>query len=108
MHFAGEPPHVSRRQHQRYSDINRLGETNGRAKLGLEQCSSESVGLRYFQQANKSQNFVDVINFWNNNTNQWMIPTQNSMFKTLPWSRLAWISYGPRIQLHNDKRLSPS
>jgi hypothetical protein len=39
-------------------------------------------------------NFVDVINFWNSKTGQWMIPTQNPMFKSLPWS--GWLgSYGP-------------
>ena len=40
-----------------------------------------------------SQNFIDVINFWNANQHQWMIPTQDSMFKTIPWS--GWLNqYG--------------
>ena len=41
-----------------------------------------------------SQNFIDVINFWNAKGEQWSIPTQNSMFTNLPWS--GWLtSYGP-------------
>jgi hypothetical protein len=40
-----------------------------------------------------SQNFIDVINFWNAKQHQWMIPTQDSMFKTIPWS--GWLNiYG--------------
>ncbi|HUK50669.1 MAG TPA: carboxypeptidase-like regulatory domain-containing protein [Terriglobales bacterium] len=33
-----------------------------------------------------SQNFIDVINFWNANQHEWMIPKQYSAFTTLPWS----------------------
>ena len=41
-----------------------------------------------------SQNFIDVINFWNAKHEQWSIPKQNSMFTNLPWS--GWLtSYGP-------------
>ena len=41
-----------------------------------------------------SQNFIDVINFWNAKSEQWSIPTQNSMFTNLPWP--GWLtSYGP-------------
>ena len=41
-----------------------------------------------------SQNFIDVINFWNMKQGQWEIPTQNSQFVTLPWP--GWMSsYGP-------------
>lgn len=37
--------------------------------------------------------FVDVINFWDNTSHIWNIPTQNSMFKTVPWP--GWISNNP-------------
>jgi hypothetical protein len=41
-----------------------------------------------------SQNFIDVINFWNAKNEQWELPTQNSMFTNLPWP--GWLaSYGP-------------
>ncbi len=41
-----------------------------------------------------SQNFIDVINFWNAKNEQWSIPKQNSMFTNLPWS--GWLTeYGP-------------
>jgi hypothetical protein len=41
-----------------------------------------------------SQNFIDVINFWNAKHFQWSIPVQDSAFKTLPWP--GWLtSYGP-------------
>jgi len=41
-----------------------------------------------------SQNFIDVINFWNANKQQWSIPTQDSQFMSIPW--LGWLSsYGP-------------
>jgi hypothetical protein len=33
-----------------------------------------------------SRNFIDVIYFWNSKLNQWVLPTQNSKFKNLPWS----------------------
>lgn len=40
-----------------------------------------------------SQNFIDVINFWNANQHQWMTPRQDSYSMTLPWS--GWLtSYG--------------
>ena len=40
------------------------------------------------------QNFIDVINFWNAQQHEWMIPRQDSTYKTLPWS--GWItSYQP-------------
>ena len=32
-----------------------------------------------------SKNFIDVIYFWNSKLNQWVLPTQNSKFKNLPW-----------------------
>jgi hypothetical protein len=41
-----------------------------------------------------SQNFIDVISFWNANLQRWYIPRQDSMFKSIPWS--GWLgSYGP-------------
>jgi len=40
-----------------------------------------------------SRNFIDVINFWNAKLDQWSLPTQNSMFTSLPWP--GWLtSYG--------------
>jgi hypothetical protein len=40
-----------------------------------------------------SRNFIDVISFWNANLQRWVIPRQDSMFKTIPWS--GWLgSYG--------------
>ena len=40
-----------------------------------------------------SQNFIDVINFWNARIEQWSIPIQNSRFTNLPWP--TWLtSYG--------------
>lgn len=59
--------------------------------------NGESVSLLVYDITNNpisAGNFVDVINFWNANQNLWMIPTQNSMFKTLPYS--GWRGfYGP-------------
>jgi len=41
-----------------------------------------------------SQNFIDVINFWNAKRDLWQIPTQDSTFDNLPWS--GWMtSFGP-------------
>ncbi len=43
-----------------------------------------------------SKAFIDVIYFWNNNTNQWAIPEQNSQFSSIPWPSIHWqSSFGP-------------
>ena len=40
-----------------------------------------------------STNFIDAIRFWNAKQQQWIIPTQNSQFLTLPWP--GWLTtYG--------------
>ena len=53
-----------------------------------------SVNLLVYDITNRPigvSNFVDVINFWNNKANQWMIPTQNRSASTLPYS--GWLGY---------------
>jgi hypothetical protein len=45
-----------------------------------------------------SKNFVDVIYFWNAANNQWMIPTQDSQYSSLPWP--GWkTTYGQKASL---------
>jgi hypothetical protein len=54
--------------------------------------NNTSVNILVYDVA--SQNFIDVINFWNANQHEWMIPRQYSTFTTLPWS--GWLTaYGP-------------
>jgi len=54
--------------------------------------NNTSVNILVYDVA--SQNFIDVINFWNSNQHEWMIPKQDSTFTSLPWS--GWLTaYGP-------------
>jgi hypothetical protein len=51
--------------------------------------NNTSVNLLVYDISSRS--FIDVVNFWNAKDQQWSIPKQDSMFKTLPWP--GWLTF---------------